>query len=455
MPLSIQQGLQFDGLTHRISLPSFTMDTVEVECSIDPVQYVTSVFIDARSGLVNGWLNGIGNQGGGWQSLFVDDVQTSFSGSAIPNDNTKRKIKVVAPSAFTDDVTIMGSSASTQRVRGTVYSITCYLGGQVVAKYNLDEGQGTTAHDTSGNGNDGTITGATWSIKKATTVQPKVKPKKNYIDRSKLTDNAYVDYTTGNILANTSYAASDYVPVKPSTTYTASANRMLAFYDANKTYISGFQDSPYVSPKTFTTPYNAYYLRISLIKTDAAYSTYQLEEGSVATQFEPYTLVPDNKAAPVKAKKNVIPPFSDPSYSSYFGNASNISVSSDGLSITATAQDTTARLSISQYPISVTPGKTYTLSGIVTPNIGRIRLGRKGTNAGINSVWSTDYNVRSISFTAQDDQVLLSADNDGANNGAALVAGTFTISNVQLEEGTIATAFEPYKLVPDNKPAAR
>ena len=87
-----------------------------------------------------------------------------------------------------------------------------------------------------------------------------------------------------------------YISVKPNTTYTISGNILgtssaffrLAQYKADKTFISRSEDSTGErSSYTFTTGANTYYIRFHYVKT-ASLNTYQLEQGSTATTYEPY-----------------------------------------------------------------------------------------------------------------------------------------------------------------------
>ena len=83
---------------------------------------------------------------------------------------------------------------------------------------------------------------------------------------------------TLNYLSTTDVA--NYTPVKPNTMYYKSNTDGIVFYNINKAYISG------VSGHTFTTPSNAAYacytVQVSML------DTFQLEEGSTATEYEPY-----------------------------------------------------------------------------------------------------------------------------------------------------------------------
>lgn len=113
-------------------------------------------------------------------------------------------------------------------------------------------------------------------------IVPEAVPGKNKFNVATITAGKYVNWLSGSIDTNASYDASDYIAVKASTTYTRKVNSHIAFYDANKVYISGLQ----VSGLTFTTPANAAYIRVSVPTGTGA--TEQIEEGSVSTTLESF-----------------------------------------------------------------------------------------------------------------------------------------------------------------------
>lgn len=104
---------------------------------------------------------------------------------------------------------------------------------------------------------------------------------KNLFNKATVTSGVYVDYTSGGLPSNSSYSASDYIPVSPSTAYYKNSTQQWAYYDANKAYISGV-----VSGNSFTTPSNCQYMRISLLNTEL--NTLQLEAGTVGTSYKAY-----------------------------------------------------------------------------------------------------------------------------------------------------------------------
>jgi len=113
---------------------------------------------------------------------------------------------------------------------------------------------------------------------------------KNIFDKTTVTVGKFVAYNNGNLYVNVAYNASDWIPVLPSTEYTTSYNRQLAFYTAAKVFISGIEgDGEGViaaSNVTFTTPSDCNYMRISIRVGDM--NTHQVELGGSATPYEPY-----------------------------------------------------------------------------------------------------------------------------------------------------------------------
>ena len=102
-----------------------------------------------------------------------------------------------------------------------------------------------------------------------------------------LIENYYISMSDGGFKRSGDWSATkDYIEIKPNTTYTLSGIGVsgdlagYAFYDSNKNFIVSTQSN------TFTTPDNAKYIRV------CTYNDFltnpQLEEGTQATQYEPY-----------------------------------------------------------------------------------------------------------------------------------------------------------------------
>lgn len=143
----------------------------------------------------------------------------------------------------------------------------------------------------------------TSSIQKAAVTVDKASffiPGVNLFDKAAVTSGYYVNYKTGNLITNTSYSASDYIPVTAGQNYTQSFSHQTAFYDANKTYISGV--GALVSPstaRTLTIPAGAAYVRMSVANT--ALDTMQFEKGNESTSYQPYALQLDPSLIPTTA----------------------------------------------------------------------------------------------------------------------------------------------------------
>ena len=113
-------------------------------------------------------------------------------------------------------------------------------------------------------------------------------PSKNLFDKNKAIDNRCVDYNSGNTWWQWGVSTSDIIPILPSTTYALSGtSQQLAFYDTNKIYVSGIA-TPDTTKGIFTSPENAFYIRILMISTEI--DRVQLEENSVKTPYESYGL---------------------------------------------------------------------------------------------------------------------------------------------------------------------
>ena len=81
---------------------------------------------------------------------------------------------------------------------------------------------------------------------------------KNLFDKSAVTKNTYIPHGSGVITSLNDFNSSDYIPVKGNTNYRASGETQQgAYYDANKSYISGFNNTTDI----LLTPTNARYIR--------------------------------------------------------------------------------------------------------------------------------------------------------------------------------------------------
>lgn len=112
---------------------------------------------------------------------------------------------------------------------------------------------------------------------------------------------------SGNIFTSISFnddwVVTDFISVKPNTTYTLSglkygADEYNAWYDENKNLISTFKryvPASNIKSETVTSPSNARYVRFSLYNggnnpdVNNEIVQFQFEEGSVASAYEPYS----------------------------------------------------------------------------------------------------------------------------------------------------------------------
>ena len=100
-------------------------------------------------------------------------------------------------------------------------------------------------------------------------------------------------YLTGrNMQYSADFNVSDYIPAEPSTSYCLQPFLQLAarcvLYDENKNYITSYEIAEIADRKgVFTTTSKTKYIRVSILKS--AQDKYQLELGTEATSYEPYT----------------------------------------------------------------------------------------------------------------------------------------------------------------------
>ena len=113
---------------------------------------------------------------------------------------------------------------------------------------------------------------------------------KNLIDESTLISGYYISQINGDALTNANHTASDFIAIKPNTTYIFTNKRnsydsyRYCIYDSNKAFISG-----YLNPETtiFTTPPFTAYYRFSNSSSNIIES--MLEIGDTHTNYTKYT----------------------------------------------------------------------------------------------------------------------------------------------------------------------
>lgn len=111
----------------------------------------------------------------------------------------------------------------------------------------------------------------------------------NLFDKSTITPNKYIDDIDGEVHDNTSgiWSVSDYINVAGMSFIFATkmeSGNWMAFYDSEKTYISGSTGIGYGVP--ITVPENARYARFTVEKNSL--DTFMVNAGSTALPYEPY-----------------------------------------------------------------------------------------------------------------------------------------------------------------------
>lgn len=106
---------------------------------------------------------------------------------------------------------------------------------------------------------------------------------KNLFDKNKIILNTATQTATGLLGQSTSSHTTEYIPIKANTNYSFSgrSNQNSVVYDGNYTYIAN------LTGQQITTPSDAKYIRFNIGNNNNV-DLVQLEEGTVATPYEPY-----------------------------------------------------------------------------------------------------------------------------------------------------------------------
>ena len=116
---------------------------------------------------------------------------------------------------------------------------------------------------------------------------------KNLFDKTTITEDAWL-IDNGTVSTNhLGYSVSDYILIQPNTAYykTNNSSPRNKYYDINKQPLdtTTYQDiSIGGNAGTFTTPNNAYYLRITINTTRSNIDTMMINKGNTALPYEPY-----------------------------------------------------------------------------------------------------------------------------------------------------------------------
>ena len=265
---------------------------------------------------------------------------------------------------------------------------------------------------------------------------------KNLYNSSTDTQNSWIraNEPVGEITSTKyDYNLSDYIAVKPNTTYTinynamtdASAAGMVFFSSKNAEDIVGSISLAYQTKLnnnstsyTFTTDQNCNYLRFS---TFPAASNIQLELGSTATSYEPYENI-----CPIEGWDGM----------EVYKTGKNLCDTSTSADITTNWLINGGSFDKTIYGLPV--DKTFTLQANITKDLGenvsntRFYLNGKLTNGKFFST-GTPMGIKSISNQPADDGTLRLA-----HNRLGLTKYDAEFNNIQLELGSVATEYESY-----------
>lgn len=181
---------------------------------------------------------------------------------------------------------------------------------------------------------------------------------KNLVNPKNIQKGKVVKFTNGDIINNKDYFISGFIPVSPGKTYTKSGFSRGAehfYYDSAK--------NPFevIRTKTFTAPDNAAYVILSGNMSDGF--NCQLEEGSVATDYEPYypsnKMLAENKADKSEVTTNLLKPTFH-TETQYGVTCTNNGDGTYTLNGTATGENAVFIVNIS---CCIEYGKTYRLVG--------------------------------------------------------------------------------------------
>ena len=246
---------------------------------------------------------------------------------------------------------------------------------------------------------------------------------------------------------------SEYFKLKGNTVYTLSYRRsdvvafLVCFYDSSYTFISSVYEQGNTQ-KTFTVPTNTAYVRFGIQNISVGtvtISDIQIEEGSVATEYQPYNgQITHNGDAPVvfaeserQKSKNLLEVNNGLDKTNL---GLHVQINNNIITVDGTPTHTTA-ISVTAFNPKIYAGKTYTLSFKDYSNVNGFDITVTGTrNDGTQrfNMLNLTPVITSTTITADVDYELKIEIYAAANDTAS---GTFKL---QLEENSVATDYQPY-----------
>ncbi len=212
-------------------------------------------------------------------SVSYDIVEYSQQPLATFNDkNNAVQVSWVTP--VENEATSFRSDAA----RGTVQS-----NDNTLTSVYLEPGQSI------GDGDIVQITNSNYSLMLNGRSTQETRSGKNLFDKTTAILNSGVSVNTGQLYKDNTQFATNFIKIKPNTTYvvnsfSSSSNRIYgAVYDSSNTYLEGISTSNGVYSFS-TSNSNAKYIRLTGLQVNI--DTYQLEENSTSTEYEPYGVSP-------------------------------------------------------------------------------------------------------------------------------------------------------------------
>lgn len=261
-------------------------------------------------------------------------------------------------------------------------------------------------------------------------------------NKDAITKKAFIDDANGVVTnADSDVNASDYITITGydyiTITTSMTSGRWGAFYDANKVFLKGINN--YSVP--VIVPAGAYYVRLTV--RDAALDTFMLNSGSVAKPFEQYT---GGSPSPSPEYPQEIVSMGDSGIIRQYISGKNLADSSNAVNMLGikapNATETgfilipnTDNDRIINVPCLLKKGKTY----VVSANFKHI--GSEKQNVSVYLPYAQQYNIYlGVPFIPKESGTRIGFYTSVKNPNVKV-----EITNIQVEEGSTPTEFEPYK----------
>lgn len=255
---------------------------------------------------------------------------------------------------------------------------------------------------------------------------------KNLFDKNRIIRGELVNQTNGTINVNASHwRTDDFISIEPNETYTIQPHTpdstRIAFYSEKNlsSFITGSAQTA-----TMTAPSNAKYLMFS---ASGPVEPFQLEKNSIATKYESYKLTPtfDILSAGVVTSDVIGRKSVTRNKTDFIISSKNLFTKDDarlGWWYTGSLWEVNENYNATK-KIPVEPNTEYVFSQDV---VRYLFLNSSGE-------------VSKTGITTSENRVMVSP-NDATHIILSMTLGRWNINNLQLEEGTEPTPYEPYSL---------